>query len=141
MEQKAKYLGFQVFRHRNFSAEGMELHLPCPLCGSCFPEIKKLGPAAMGAMYIQLARFPTHYLVLVITEEDFRYALISVKVLSDTMFGNMIMEDIGWLDVRRIRGDRRVGTSGAVTISPFCFQASQRRKRITGDHDLRREDK
>lgn len=144
MEQKAKYLGFQVFQHRNFSAEGIVLPLPCSLCNSLFPETKKLGPAARGAMYIQLTRFPTHYLVLVITEEDFRYALISVKVLSDTMFGNMIMEDIGWLDVRRIRGDRRVGTSGTVAISPFGFQASQRKKRITGDptqDDLRREDK
>lgn len=44
--------------------------------------------------------------MLVLTDEEFRYALISTKMLSDTMFGNMIMEDIGWLDVRRIRGDR-----------------------------------
>ncbi|KAG2126062.1 mediator complex subunit MED14-domain-containing protein [Suillus clintonianus] len=93
VEQKANYLGFQVFRHRNFSKE----------------EIQKLGPAARGMMYIQLANFPTHYLVLVLTDEEFRYALISTKMLSDTMFGNMIMEDIGWLDVRRIRGDRGVG--------------------------------
>ncbi|KAL4077046.1 mediator complex subunit MED14-domain-containing protein [Scleroderma yunnanense] len=123
VEQKAKYLGFQVFRHRNFSVE----------------ELRKLGPAARGTIYIQLARFPTHYLVLVITEEDFRYALISVKILSDTMFGNMIMEDIGWLDVRRIRGDRRVSTSGAAMTGNL----GQRRKRNASDlaqDELRRED-
>lgn len=76
------------------------------LCLISVSEIQKLGPAARGTMYIQLANFPTHYLVLVLTDEEFRYALISTKMLSDTMFGNMIMEDIGWLDVRRIRGDR-----------------------------------
>lgn len=116
VEQKAKYLGFQVFRHRNFSKE----------------EIQKLGPTARGTIYIQLARFPTHYLVLVITEEDFRYALISVKVLTDSMFANMIMEDIGWLDVRRIRGDRGVGSPGDIMISPLISQAGQRRRRHVG---------
>lgn len=59
----------------------------------------------MGLLYIQLANFPTHYLVLVITDQDFRYALISAKVLPDTMYTEMIMGDIGWLDVRRIHGD------------------------------------
>ncbi|KAI6128239.1 mediator complex subunit MED14-domain-containing protein [Pisolithus croceorrhizus] len=112
VEQKAKYLGFQVFRHRNFSTE----------------ELHKLGPSARGTIYIQLARFPNHYLVLVITEEDFRYALISVKVLTDSMFANMIMEDIGWLDVRRIREDRDVGTPGEVVIGPLNSQVSQQRK-------------
>ena len=60
------------------------------------------------------------------------------------MFSHMIMEDIGWLDARHIRGDRRSGAPGTVTIGPFGVQASQRRKRTTGDlpqDDLRREDK
>ncbi|KAG9309720.1 hypothetical protein JVU11DRAFT_10396 [Chiua virens] len=83
IEQKANYLGLQAFRHRNFSKE----------------EIKKLEVLARGTMYIKLANFPSHYLVLMIIEEYFRYALISVKVLSDSMYGNMIMEDIGWSDV------------------------------------------
>ncbi|KAG1762429.1 mediator complex subunit MED14-domain-containing protein [Suillus occidentalis] len=116
VEQKANYLGFQVFRHRNFPKE----------------EIQKLGPAARGTMYIQLANFPTHYLVLVLTDEEFRYALISTKMLSDTMFGNMIMEDIGWLDVRRIRGDRgadvgmdEVGIS-SISHEPLVLQKRNR---------------
>ncbi|KAH7925939.1 MED14-domain-containing protein [Leucogyrophana mollusca] len=92
-EQKANYLGLQIFRQRNFSKE----------------ELLKLGPSVRGSMYIQLANFPNHYLVLVITDEEFRYALISVKVLTDTMYCNMVMEDIGWLDVQRIRGDRGTG--------------------------------
>jgi mediator of RNA polymerase II transcription subunit 14 len=68
-------------------------------------EMQKLGPATRGVLYIQLSSFPSHYLVLVITDEEFRYALISVEVLTDTMYANMIMQDIGWLDVRRIHGE------------------------------------
>ncbi|KAI6045803.1 mediator complex subunit MED14-domain-containing protein [Pisolithus marmoratus] len=126
VEQKAKYLGFQVFRYRNFSKE----------------EIQKFGLTARGTIYIQLARFPSHYLVLVITEEDFRYALISVKVLTDSMFANMIMEDIGWLDVRRIRGDRGLRTPREAVISPLSNEANQQRKPHAGAsaQDVLRED-
>lgn len=128
VEQKSKYLGFQVFRHRNFSPEGVSSP-PTPLSSEtqALVELQKLGPAARGTIYIQLARFPTHYLVIVITHEDFRYALISVKVLNDTLFGNLIMEDIGWLDVRRIRGSRSVGAPGDAIISPLNTQGGQQR--------------
>ncbi|THH13385.1 hypothetical protein EW146_g6822 [Bondarzewia mesenterica] len=85
-EQKATYLGLQTFRQRNFARE----------------EFQKLGPAARGLLYIQLSPFPTHYLVLVVTDDDFRYALISVKTLEDRMFKSMVMEDIGWLNIERI---------------------------------------
>ncbi|KAI0356373.1 MED14-domain-containing protein [Trametes cingulata] len=88
-EQKVQYLGLQSYRKRNFGPE----------------ELAKLGPDARGMLYIQLANFPNHYLVLVITDNDYRYALINVKVQRETMYNNMIMEDIGWLNVRRIHGD------------------------------------
>ncbi|KIK79206.1 hypothetical protein PAXRUDRAFT_161917 [Paxillus rubicundulus Ve08.2h10] len=119
VEQKANYLGLQAFRHRNFSKE----------------ELQKLGPSARGTMYIQLSSFPTHYLVLVITEEAFRYALISVKVLPDSMYGNMIMEDIGWLDVQRIRGEKSVGPVPGTVIGPHIAdpQVGRKRKRNVGD--------
>ena len=94
-------------------------------------------------MYIQLANFPTHYLVLVLTDEEFRYALISTKMLSDTMFGNMIMEDIGWLEVRRIRGDRNAGTvMDEVVVSSLSLDArvGQKRKRDGIPPDLRRSE-
>ncbi|KAI0644574.1 MED14-domain-containing protein [Trametes meyenii] len=88
-EQKVQYLGLQSFRERNFASE----------------ELAKLGPDARGTLYIQLANFPSHYLVLVITDNDYRYALINVKVQQATMYNDMIMEDIAWLNVRRIHGD------------------------------------
>ncbi|KAG9309397.1 hypothetical protein JVU11DRAFT_10645 [Chiua virens] len=86
IEQKANYLRLQAFWHCNFSKED-----------------KKVGTLARRTMNIKLANFPSHYLVLVIIEEDIRHALISVKVLSDSMYGNMIMEDIRQLDAQRIR--------------------------------------
>lgn len=58
-------------------------------------------------LYIQLNPFPTHYLVLVVTDTDFRYALISVKIVPDSMYQSLVMEDIGWLDVERICGRGR----------------------------------
>ncbi|KAJ7128933.1 mediator complex subunit MED14-domain-containing protein [Mycena crocata] len=87
-EQKAVYLGLQSFRRRNFLPD----------------EMSKLGSSARGAVYIQLSNFPNHYLVLVINDEQFRYALITTRVLSGTMYGNLVMEDIAWLDFDRIHG-------------------------------------
>ncbi|KAM6502426.1 Mediator complex subunit MED14 domain containing protein [Amanita muscaria] len=89
-EQKAKYLGLQSFRRRNFPPE----------------ELRKLGPSTRGTLYIQLANFPDHYLVLVITDEKFRYALITTKVLTDSIYPTMVMEDIAWLDLDRIQKAR-----------------------------------
>lgn len=54
---------------------------------------------------MQLSKFPDHYLVLVITDDQFRYAFITTKVLSETMYANLIMEDIAWLDFDRIHGE------------------------------------
>ncbi|KIP06411.1 hypothetical protein PHLGIDRAFT_460187 [Phlebiopsis gigantea 11061_1 CR5-6] len=97
VEQKANYLGLQIFRQRNFRPE----------------DLQKFGHQ-MGLLYVQLANFPTHYLVLVITDQDFRYALVSANVLPEAMYPELIMEDIGWLDVRRIHGDEVIITPDAV---------------------------
>ncbi|EIN12028.1 MED14-domain-containing protein [Punctularia strigosozonata HHB-11173 SS5] len=84
-EQKANYLGLQSFRVRNFPKE----------------EIAKLGPATRGVLYIQLAGSLNHYLVIVITDYEFRFALIQVMVMADTMYRNLVIVDIGWLDVKQ----------------------------------------
>jgi hypothetical protein len=70
-------------------------------------ELNKLGSTVRSLLYIQLVPFPTHYLVLVVTDTDFRYALISVKIVPDSMYQSLVMEDIGWLDVERICGRGR----------------------------------
>ena len=106
VEHKANYLGLQFYRSRNFSREGdLPLRLSVRLLLMICAELSKLGPAARGTMYIQLLSFPSHYLVLVITDDDFRYALIHVAVLMESPLTTLIMEDIGWLNVKRIRGE------------------------------------
>jgi hypothetical protein len=76
-------------------------------CGLLISEISKFGPTLRSLLYIQLTPFPTHYLVLVVTDTDLRYALISVKIVPDSMYQSLVMEDIGWLDVERICGRGR----------------------------------
>ncbi|KAI0316938.1 mediator complex subunit MED14-domain-containing protein [Amylostereum chailletii] len=84
-EQKANYLGLQTYRARNFSRE----------------EFAKLGPTVRIPLYIQLAPYPAHYLVLVVTDDDFRYGLIQVSPPQGE-YHRLVIEDIGWLDVNRI---------------------------------------
>ncbi|KAJ3519849.1 hypothetical protein NM688_g9242 [Phlebia brevispora] len=99
-EQKANYLGLRNFRERNFSAE----------------ETQKLGADIHGKLYIQLGKFPNHYLALLVAEDDFRYALIQTK---DTMYNEMIMEDIARLDVQRVHGaDITVRSRAYVDVNP-----------------------
>ena len=91
-------------------------------------EIKKLGQDAQGQIYIQLGNFPTHYLVLVITDQDFRYALISAKGVEHSLNRDLVMEDIGWLNVRRIHGDE-IKVEGGAGPDPVT---GQKRKREDG---------
>ena len=106
VEHKANYLGLQFYRTRNFSREGDRTsQLSIWLRLKVGTELAKLGPAARGTVYIQLLSFPSHYLVLVITDDDFRYALIHVTVLVESPLTALVMEDIGWLNVKRIKGE------------------------------------
>ncbi|KAF8637952.1 hypothetical protein AX16_010585 [Volvariella volvacea WC 439] len=99
VEQKAKYLGLRVFRHRNFPQH----------------ELARLGNPRRN-LFIQLANFPSsdHYLVVVATDSKFRFALITTTIKSgsgnalnamrnEPMSSYMVMEDIAWLDLDRIR--------------------------------------
>src|ERR1700734_4213591 len=95
-------------------------------------EIQKFGPSARGWLYIQLSNFPRHYLVLVITDDEFRYALISVEVLSETMYANLIMKDIGWLDIRRIHGEDVVVPAQSGQREA---RSGQKRKREVNDEE------
>ncbi|KAJ3975413.1 MED14-domain-containing protein [Lentinula raphanica] len=88
LEQKAQYLGLQSYRSRNFSQA----------------ELSKLGPHR-GSLYIQLQSHPTHYLVILISDEEFKYALINTQVMRNTITNSMVMGDIAWLDFSRIRND------------------------------------
>ena len=100
-----------------------------------FAESIKFGVTVRGVLYIQLSPFPTHYLVLVVTDTDFRYALISVKIVPNSMYQSLVMEDIGWLDVERICGrgrearalkvSRESGFGGPAAESSRCVVMSK----------------
>ncbi|KAL1745364.1 mediator complex subunit MED14-domain-containing protein [Schizophyllum fasciatum] len=108
-EQKAKYLGLQVYRNRNFEAG----------------ELDKLGPNWRGAIYIPLANVPHHYLVLVIRHNDFDYALITTADKKDSLFYGLLISDVAWLDVNRIcAGENlRAGGVGGFNINIRCLRA------------------
>ena len=84
-------------------------------------ELQKLG-RQRGMLYIQLSSFPMHYLVVVITDQDFRYALISAQIVPGAMYTEMLMGDIGWLDVSRIHGG---GLAAHQTVAHTVVQKSE----------------
>ncbi|KAL5506965.1 RGR1 [Sanghuangporus vaninii] len=87
-EQKARYMGLTTFRNRNLPKE----------------EIAKLGRDARAFLFIQLANFRGYYLVLSVTELEFRFALISVQPMQNSAISDLVIHDIGWLDVQKIHG-------------------------------------
>ncbi|EJD03366.1 MED14-domain-containing protein [Fomitiporia mediterranea MF3/22] len=91
-EQKARYMGLQTFRSRNLPKE----------------ELEKLGREARSMLFVQLANFQGYYLVLLVTEVEFRFALISVQQKQNSPTSDLVLQDIGWLDVQRIHGSDAV---------------------------------
>ncbi|KZT04699.1 MED14-domain-containing protein [Laetiporus sulphureus 93-53] len=118
--QKANYIGLQTFSTRNFPPE----------------ELSKIGRSREDMLYIQLAKFPNHYLVLVIADEDFRYALISVEVQQNEndMFPQMAMRDVGWLDVKRIHGDEIIVAHADGADAGVVGQKRKRGLHDEGEH-------
>ncbi|KAF5370780.1 hypothetical protein D9758_002136 [Tetrapyrgos nigripes] len=88
VEQKANYLGLQSYRNRPF--------LP--------NELQKLG-RSLGAVYIRLQSYQAHYLVIIIENEQFQYALITTSVIPDSATTDMVIDDVAFLDPVRIHGD------------------------------------
>jgi len=119
----------QSYRRRNFLQDGKVVILELPTATYCPTELHKLGEAARGTLFIQLAAFPSHYLVIVITDMEYQYALISTSVIPGSMFGNMVMEDIAWLDLSRIHGDEAVRAASTTTPNDHPLNGSSKRKR------------
>ncbi|KAF4567770.1 mediator complex subunit [Pleurotus pulmonarius] len=88
-EQKAKYLGLQCYRTRSFPKEAIA---------------QKFGSTHPHALYIQLANFPDYYLVLVIGDGGFRYAVIAAESVLDPEIGYHTYKIalFQWLDVQGI---------------------------------------
>jgi mediator of RNA polymerase II transcription subunit 14 len=95
----------------------------------------QFGTSARGMLYIQLSNSPKHYLVIVITDDEFRYALISVNVQPNTPSGGLIMEDIAWLDLRRIHGGGKVEPASGESLEKAKLEPNQNKD--TAEKDAR----
>lgn len=63
-----------------------------------FSELNKFGVVARGYLFIKLASFPSHYIVIIITEEGFKYALINSRRDVVDKRSGLAIADLGWLD-------------------------------------------
>jgi mediator of RNA polymerase II transcription subunit 14 len=128
-EQKASYLGLRSYRHRNMAKEGpLLLSLIHSFIQHHNSEMMKLGPDARGSLFIQLTNFPDHYLVIIITDERFKFALITTKGIEGPMIATMVLEDIAWIDSDRIH---QAGAKGSVNTKP---NSSLRSKQAAAGH-------
>jgi mediator of RNA polymerase II transcription subunit 14 len=59
-------------------------------------------PPAHDKVFIQLDNFPTHYLVILISDDGFHYVLMSMKPVTPDS-PNLIINDLASLDVKRIQ--------------------------------------
>lgn len=69
-------------------------------------DLDRLGQTK-GHLFIQLARFPNHYLVLLVKSKGFSYALITTTTIPENPFAPTMLEDIAFLDFERIRASRQ----------------------------------
>lgn len=68
-------------------------------------DLAKFGPTTRSFLFIHIPKLPFNYLVLVLTEGGFRFALISVVEGSDVMQSWLEIEELGWLDKSAANGD------------------------------------
>lgn len=65
-------------------------------------ELAKFGPGAPGYLFINLASFPSHYIVIIVTEDGFKYALINTSREVVEQRSRLIIADLGWLDPEKL---------------------------------------
>ena len=100
VESRAVYLGYTALRR-------------LPIRQS---DLFKFGNITRYCLFLQLPhKTPpaTHYLVLILVDEGFRFALVSLKAESDPLQSYMTIEEIGWVG-RAASGDWAIGTSPPV---------------------------
>ncbi|KAH8828132.1 MED14-domain-containing protein [Flagelloscypha sp. PMI_526] len=122
VEQKAMYLGLQSHRKRNLPNK----------------EMQKFGPNVRTQLFVSLAMFANHYLVVVVDDLQLRFALISCHVVSENPYAVYGIKDIAWLDFDRIRNISADGVksqrdfanqegTGAEVYTKFVLETSELR--------------
>ena len=54
-------------------------------------------------IFIQFANFPQYYLVMVVNDNEFRFALISTRKIPDCLTFGLVIKDKAWLNYSHIR--------------------------------------
>lgn len=67
--------------------------------------------------------------MIVITDERFRFALITTSTNRDVMFAHMVLEDIAWLDYDRIHKETLAVSKVTEGLNPDV-RSGMKRKRV-----------
>lgn len=65
-------------------------------------ELQKFGDIAPGYLFINLTTLPSYYLVIIVTVDGFKHALINTaRELVDKQT-KVVVRDLGWLDPEKL---------------------------------------
>ncbi|KZO90741.1 MED14-domain-containing protein [Calocera viscosa TUFC12733] len=90
-------------------------------------DMPAFGPTARLFLYIALASFPSHYLVLVLADSGLQYAMLKVALVNEDVAPEFQILECAWLDIRRITGadpaarDRRWTISADALCDLYAF--------------------
>lgn len=65
-------------------------------------ELQKFGDSAPGYLFINLTTLPSYYLVIIVTVDGFKYALINTAREFTDKPPKVIIRDLGWLDPEKL---------------------------------------
>ncbi|KAL8292356.1 hypothetical protein RQP46_001822 [Phenoliferia psychrophenolica] len=65
----------------------------------------KFGVGSRSFLFVHLPQLPNNFLVLVLAEEGFRFALAAVREVSEALQTFLVLEEVGWLDKSPTNGD------------------------------------
>ncbi|KAG8699220.1 mediator complex subunit [Ceratobasidium sp. 395] len=99
VEQQVRFLGYRCSRHHGFPPR--------------YPVLQqKFGPGARHFLFTPLAGFPAHDVVIIITDEGFRYGIIE----TETEAGYSVWKDGALLDIKAIRRQKTSSASALAVL-------------------------
>ncbi|EJU03986.1 MED14-domain-containing protein [Dacryopinax primogenitus] len=86
-------------------------------------DMPAFGSSARLCLYISLASFPSHYLVLVLADQGLQYAMLKVALVNEDVAPDFRILECAWLDIRRITGQdpaRDPGLRWSISQDALC---------------------
>ncbi|KAK4054165.1 mediator complex subunit [Microbotryomycetes sp. JL201] len=133
VDSRAAYLGFQTSRRmplrsvdiarlNSVSRSFLFINLCPPLKPSSSAPPIVIPTGVDGTTIIQVGAPTTFYLVLVMVEKGFKFALVSVKEVSDQSQNWLGIEEVGWLDKDMIVSGKQ--SSGGTKATVYGFDVT-----------------